>query len=221
MLLSLQGYPIDIIIAVDGRYKDYNAPNKLSSKECRSLFNSFQTPFLLVDAPDEHQNDKRQIYFDLSRDENLDALIVMDSDEFFIPKKTNWALFTKELEEKIVENKFTWRRGYSIPVLLKHKGTEEMPDDYIENLPRLFVTPGNMRYVDDHYTIRNRHTGVMMTYQEPTLLHNIMMGHDHKLRSDKYNKATEDYENNLIKYEDSVRIDRQNSFSKTLQSVSG
>lgn len=219
MLMSCQSYPIDLIIAVDGKYEGYPVENPLSSEECTELFRGFQTPYIYVPYPDVSQNHKRQIYFDLAKNHNLDVIIVMDSDEYFIHERTNWPLFIEDLEQKINNNTHTYRQAYCIPVVLSDKGVQKMPADYTENLPRLFYKPHELRYVDDHYTIRNKKTGVMMTFEGNSTLQHIAMGHDHSLRTKEYNDNTQKYEEELIEYENSVRDKRREDFSNEIHKI--
>jgi hypothetical protein len=107
MLTSLQAYPIDLIIAIDGKYKGHAARRTLSNAECIDLFKSFQTPYTLDISPNTSQIEKRQRYFDLAID--LDCLIVMDSDEYFIQENTVWDLFVEDLVCKIKENSTTYK----------------------------------------------------------------------------------------------------------------
>lgn len=217
--MSCQSYPIDMIIAIDGRYKGYPSKTDVSSEECRQLFRSSQTPYMLIGEPDLSQNDKRQLYFDWCKDQKIDCLIVMDSDEYFIHERTNWPLFIEDLEQKISNNTHTYRQAYCIPVVLSDKGVQKMPADYTENLPRLFYKPHELRYVDDHYTIRNKKTGVMMTFEGNSTLQHIAMGHDHDLRTKEYNANTKKYEEELIEYENSVRDKRKEDFSNEIHKI--
>lgn len=220
MLQSLQSYPIDLIIAVDGRYDIHPSQNLLSDKQTRDLFKGFQTPYKLIDAPNLNQNAKRQIYFDKAAEYGLDIIIVMDTDEYFIHDKTIWSAFLTELEQKIRrENAQTYIQCYCIPTLLIDKGVQRMPDCYTENLPRVFYKPHTLQYVDDHYTIRNKKTGVLMTTQSNQVLSNIMMGHDHKLRTKAYNEYCKQYEDDLIVFENENRTKRRDDFIRTLQST--
>lgn len=219
MLMSCQSYPVDFIIAVDGKYEGYPAKTDLSSKECRDLLKTFQTKTILLDAPNRSQNVKRQVYFDLAERWNLDVIIVMDTDEYFLHEKTNWPLFMEDLEQKIKDNDHTWRHAYCIPVYLKDKGTQQMEQGYYENLPRIFYRPWELRYVDDHYTIRNKTTGVMMTFEGNATISNIAMGHDHDLRTKEYNANTKKYEDELIEYENSVRDKRREDFSNEIYKI--
>lgn len=214
--MSLQSYPVDHIVAVDGKYKGHSGKNPLSDKEVRELFKISQTPFSLYDASNMSEIDKRQIYFDKSSVLKLDCIIVMDSDEFLIPHRTNWPLFMDDLEKKIKDNAHTYRQAYCIPVMLGDKGTQKMPAGYTENLPRLFYKPYDLQYVDDHYTIRNKKNGVSMTFEGNSILKHIMMGHDHSLRNKEYSNARTEYQTNLIKEENVNRQRRQQEFSDNL-----
>lgn len=219
MLLSLQSYPIDQIIAIDGRYEGYPSQTMYSDKACIDLFDATRTPYHLYKVADKSQNIKRQIYFDKAEEWRLDVIIVMDSDEYFIHERTNWPLFIEDLEQKISNNTHTYRQAYCIPVVLSDKGVQKMPADYTENLPRLFYRPWELRYVDDHYTIRNKMTGVMMTFEGNSTVQHIAMGHDHSLRTKEYNDNTKKYEDELIEYENSVRDKRKEEFSNEIYKI--
>jgi len=209
MLMSCESYPIDKIIAVDGRYKGYPAKEEYSDRDVLDLFSTFQTKVELYSYSGD-QNTKRQIYFDNAK--NLDIIIVMDSDEYFLPKQTNWTLFTADLEQKINDNAHTFRQAYCLPVYLMDKGIEKMPAGYYENLPRIFHRPTELQYVDDHFSIRNKKTGVLMSFEGNSVISHIAMGHDHNLRSKRYTSNTKKYEEELVEYENSIRAKRQQEF---------
>lgn len=213
--MSLQGYPIDRIIAIDGKYVGHPAEKEVSDLECRHLFRSFQTPYeLFHEATEKTEIGQRQLYFYYADD--LDVLIVMDSDEYIVHNKTNWPLFIDELEQKIDDHKNTWIQSYCIPIILKNKGMKNMPEGYSENLPRVFVRPSELQYVDNHYMVRNKKTGVLMRYPSETLLHNLTLGHDHDLRSKEYMEQRKIYQERLIEEEKNRMLDRQNDFVRTL-----
>lgn len=219
MLDSCKPYPIDMIIAVDGRYKGYGSKTGISSQKCIDLFKSSKLPYDLIIVKDKDQNEKRQVYMDAAKKHDIDCLIVMDSDEYFINDKTNWDLFIEDLQEKITNNAHTFRQAYTIPVYMTDKGVQRMPEDYFENLPRLFHKPSTLQYVDDHFSIRNKKTGVLTTVQGNTLLNHIAMGHDHSLRSDDYTINTAVYEDNLIIEENAIREQRRDDFIRKIQST--
>jgi hypothetical protein len=186
MLQSLQSYPIDHIIAVDGKYKGHPAKTQLSDKECTDLFKSFQIKYDIIPWQNASQIEKRQVYFELCKEKGIDVIIVMDSDEYVIHKKTNWPLFVEELENKVRYNKDTFVQGYTIPLLINQKG-QRYPPNHLINSARVFHRPWELQYVDNHYTIRNKKTGVNMGYQsDRTVLTQLTIGTDHKLRDKEY-----------------------------------
>jgi hypothetical protein len=213
MLMSCQQYPIDKIIAIDGRYEGYPTKNDHSHKDVLDLFDAFQTRVELFDLV-ANQNSKRQLYFDMAK--NLDIIIVMDSDEYFLPDKTNWPLFVEDLEDKVKANAHTYKQAYCLPVYLLDKGVQKMPEDYYENLPRIFHRPTELQYVDDHFSIRNKKTGVLMSFEGNSIVQHIAMGHDHNLRSKQYNANTKKYEDELVEYENSIRDKRRTDFSNNM-----
>jgi hypothetical protein len=216
MLQSCQSYPIDKIIAVDGKYEGYPDKADLSTKECRDLFKAFQTPYVIVDAPNLPQPQKRQVYFDQAQKHSLDIIIVVDTDEYFLSARTDWPLFIDNLRQQIANHAHTWRQAYCIPTYLTHKGTQKMPDSYVENLPRIFHQPWKLTYVEDHYSIRNKTTGVLMTFEGNPVIEGIALGHDHDLRTKKYNANTKMYEEQLIELENKQRDQKRIEFSDSL-----
>lgn len=192
MLHSLQGYPFDMLIAIDGIYTGHPGRQTYSDKVVIDLFKTIQTPYQLLDMPPMSQIAKRQIYFEMSKVHGLDVIIVMDSDEYIIHNKTNWPLFVEELEQKIRENADTFVQGYTIPLQINQK--RYAPNQVI-NAARVFHKPWELQYVDNHHTIRNKKTGVNMGYQsDRTVLTQLMIGTDHKLRTDKYMAQHDMYE---------------------------
>ena len=184
MLHSLQSYPINDIIAVDGRYKGHAGRNPLSDKVVTDLFKTIQTPNCIHLLPDVSQIEKRQLYFEHSKDRELDVIIVMDSDEFIVHHKTNWSLFIEELEHHINENKDTFIQAYTIPLIINQK---RYTPDYTINSARVFYKPWQLQYVENHHTIRNKRTGINMGYQtHTTKLEHLTIETDHKLRTKDY-----------------------------------
>jgi hypothetical protein len=214
MLMSLKGYPIDRLIAIDGSYEGYPSDEGCSHTACYELISSFQIPHITVRYPRFTEIQKRQMYFEFSKVYGVDVLIVMDSDEYIIHDKTNWVVFVNELKEKIEKHKNTWIQSYCIPVVLKNKGEKQMPEGYTENLPRIFVRPSELAYVDNHYMVRNKKTGVLMRYPSETLISGCFtLGHDHNMRSKEYMDQRKIYQERLIEEERNRMLQRQNNFN--------
>lgn len=233
MIKSIQPYPIDLLIAVDGRYADYPvtkiSKSISSSNDCLDLITNEETnkiPYKIIDSTTKDgslmtQQQKRDVYFDYCKDADITCLIVMDSDEYFLEDKTDWALFMDDLSEKMRDNAHTYKQAYCIPTTLKDKGIEEMPDGYTENLPRLFTKPYELKYVDDHFSIRNKRTGVLMTFEGNSTLQHIALGHDHKLRPKEYTANTKKYEEFLIIQENEQRERKRDDFVREVESTRG
>jgi hypothetical protein len=220
MLTSLQAYPIDLLIAVDGKYAEHPAAQNYSSRECIDLFNSFQTPYRLEPAPSHYsERQKRQMYLDFAGWFKMDVLIIMDSDEYIIHNETDWDMFTLDLSKKLKTNP-TYRQGYSIPVRKGWTRDNKANDGHLtQNLPRLFYNPGSLRYVDDHCSIRNRYTGVLQTFEGNTVCQHIMLGHDHTLRSKKEHEESRQYQEILIEKENAERQRNRDDFIRETQST--
>ena len=63
-LYSLQPYPLDYLIAVDGKFREYPAEGELSDRTCIDLVKSFQRPVKYLATIGLEEMEKRQIYFD-------------------------------------------------------------------------------------------------------------------------------------------------------------
>lgn len=223
MLYSLKPYPIDYIIAVDGKFKDFDKDKgkAVSDIEVIKLLtiaeaNNKHTRVKHITATNRTETEKRQLYFDECAYLDIDILIIIDSDEYIIGPATNWDLFTQDLYYKINSNN-TYRQGYCIPTLMGDTiyGKHSDIDGSVWNLPRLFYKPADLQYVDDHCTIRNRKTGIIQTYEGNTVCQHIVLGHDHNLRTKDYQDKTRAYQTLLIKKEREERSSKQNDYVRS------
>lgn len=87
---------VDTIYAVDGRFKNFDAKNSLSTDGSREYLKTFKN-VKIIDAPDLKEVDKRNIYLDECNEE---FLLRIDSDEWV---EGDWSLFRKELEANVKE----------------------------------------------------------------------------------------------------------------------
>lgn len=214
MLQSLQSYPIDHLIAVDGRYKGHQGKEALSNDETLDLFDTIQTPHIIYQAPNYTQIAKRNMYFELSQDHDLDVLIVMDSDDFIVHDKTNWPLFVEDLESRIHTNEDDPKKSqsYCIPVRGYHiqgdRNSDQVDSDTspVTNILRVFYKPHELEYYDNHYTIRNKHTKLSQYYHSFWItVNHLMLAHDHALRTPEHNKQMSEYEKQEEQYEKAGR----------------
>lgn len=200
-LYSLQPYPLDYLIAVDGRFKEYPTEGEISDQTCIDLVKSFRHPVKYIAAPGLDEMEKRQKYFEECNRYGINVLIVLDSDEYIVPTATNWDLFHLDLLDKI-NNNVSYRQGYHIPTIRRKLDKNEENildvDGDVQNLPKLFYRPGCLEYVENQYTIRDKKTGLIQIYNGNAVCQHIMIGHDHSLRSNKSIDEHLIYQNRLV-----------------------
>jgi hypothetical protein len=204
LLTSLQCCAFDLLIAVDGKYKEW--PNQddppYSDEACYDLLCSFwpQLEVQLLAAEDMTQNQKRQIYMDEAEKHDLDAIIVLDSDEYIICEHTDYQLFKQDLERKITNNQ-TYRKAYCVPCKMWDQWPHPNLDGQLQNIPRVYVHPWTMRYAENHFTIRDKRTGICQTFEGAPICQHIMMANDHKLRELRYQETSTTYSKALLEWE--------------------
>ena len=210
---SLQCCSFDLLIAIDGKYKEWpNAEDPhFSDKDCLDLIHSFQPqlPVHYIGLTDFTQNEKRQAYFDIAAVRSMDALIVLDSDEYIVCEKTNYALFKKDLESKIKRE--TYRQAYCIPCQMWDQWPHPNLGGQIQNIPRLYIAPGSLEYAENHFTVRNKRTGVCQVFDGAPICKYIEMGHDHKLRELRYQELSTEYSKWLYSCESGKKIKAENT----------
>ena len=200
-LYSLRPYPLDYLIAVDGKFRDYPAEGDLSDQQCLDLVMSIKHPVRYIPAIGLEEMEKRQKYFDECDRLGIDVLIVLDSDEYILRVATNWDLFQLDLLDKINTN-VTQAQGYSLPTISRNLDKDEENildvDGDVQNLPKLFYRPGCLEYVNNQHTVRNKNTGVIQRCTGKLLCQHMMIGHDHSLRSNTSIEEHHTYHDRLI-----------------------
>lgn len=200
-LYSLQPYPLDYLIAVDGKFREYPAEGEVSDQQCLDLIKSFQHSVRYLAIIGLEEMEKRQKYFDECSKLGIDVLIVLDSHEYILPTATNWDLFHLDLLDKINTN-VTQAQGYCLPTIRRNLDKNEENildvDGDVQNLPKLFYRPECLEYVGNQHIIRNKRTGVIQRYGRNSVCQHIMVGHDHSLRSNKSIEEHLTYQDRLI-----------------------
>ncbi len=200
-LYSLQSYPLDYLIAIDGKFKEYPAEGQLSDQQCLDLIKSFRHPVRYLATVGLEEMEKRQKYFDECSKLGIDVLITLDSDEYILPTATNWDLFHLDLLHKI-NSSAKEAQGYCLPTIRRNLNKNEENildvDGDVQNLPKLFYRPSCLEYGRNLYTIRDKKTGVILKYNEDSVCHHIMIGHDHSLRSNRSIEEHLTYHGRLI-----------------------
>ena len=185
---------LDKIICVDGRYPGFRSRSDLSNDGSTEVVRGFPNT-LLVDYP-ATQIQKRNRYLQLSKDYELDFLLIMDSDEY-IEEGANWPLFKHACEESVRLDEYDYR-------IYDVRYQNEMPWDLGER-PRVWFKPWQIRYdVKQYRWIIKAKCKDRPVYEGDNgrrLLPGITIKHQRSVRPEARNKAMDDYEDRLMHLE--------------------
>jgi hypothetical protein len=200
---------VDLIIAIDGRFKNFEDDHDLSGDNSRKVVESFPNAVYYC-YPNLTEIDKRNKYLEIAGSKEMDFLLVIDSDEYAVIDINE---FTKNLA-KIKE----YKTGapvdgkikdtpdvYGIKIFEKHfEKLDFIRERYIE---RVFYKPAKLRYhlihcnlVDIDDPIRN-----FTTRKYTSEIHGITLYNDDDLRSNHYLRRSIQYQSNLLESETSAR----------------
>ena len=199
---------VDLIIAIDGRFRDFEEFYDISVDGSKEVVESFSNAKYYC-FPNLTEIEKRNKYLEIAHAYGLDFLIVIDSDEY---ARFDGNTFTKNLEKIILQKKYSEFGLDSAPEVYGIKMYDqqfERQDITVERYnERLFYKPGCLRYssihsnlIDIHDTSRNFTTAKYTSEIEGITLYN-----DDKLRTTDYILKSRRYQHYLF---GSERIDRK------------
>jgi hypothetical protein len=207
-LRSIQAY-IDLIIAIDGRFKQFEDDHDLSMDNSRKVVESFPNAVYYC-YPNLTEIDKRNKYLEIAGSRGIDFLLVIDSDEYAI-------IDTKEFSENLAKIK-DYKKNlnvdgriedipevYGIKIFEKHfEKSDYIRERYIE---RVFYKPAKLRYqfihcnmVDVDNPSRN-----FTTRKYTSEINGISLYNDDDLRSNHYLQESIRYQRNLLENEIEAR----------------
>jgi hypothetical protein len=225
LLKSIPNKTFDYFIAIDGIFKYTKEQNptlpNLSTDGSRQLLLSDEIGLTRITNVLSYYTDlpnleyyKRNKYLEICEEMDIDVLIIVDSDEFFIfPEGTKPEIafnrFKQNLEQKI--EKHGDHNVFGIHTLNIH-------DDKLNSYkPRIWYKPGEMRYIyGSHYhyanVIREKESidnfklnGVCYCQHCPDVIKGVVLAHDHSLRSPTQTKIHDDYVEYLKRFEGLVQ----------------
>lgn len=207
-LSSIQSY-VDLIIAIDGKFKHFEDDHDLSIDNSRKIVESF--PNVTYHCyPNLTEIDKRNKYLEIAGSKEVDFLLVIDSDEYAVIDINE---FSKNLA-KIKEYKTNAHVNdttkdtpdvYGIKIFEKHfEKPDYIRERYIE---RIFYKPAKLRYhlihcnlVDVDDPSRN-----FTTRKYSSEINGITLYNDDDLRSNHYLQRSIQYQSNLLENELTAR----------------
>ena len=180
---------VDIIIAIDGRFDNFPEAELLSSHEVREYLRSIEN-VILVDYPGSEVA-KRQKYCDLCRQNGIDYLLIIDSDEYIL-EQSDWPKFLANLPNDESRNIYGIRFAYAAPV---HMDTTPYP--------RLWHFPYEIQYIK-HNLWQTARQGQVSSTSDHQLIDGIIMAGDDNLHTPEYIDHGRDYQRHLIRQENPV-----------------
>jgi hypothetical protein len=207
-LSSIQSY-VDLIIAIDGKFKYFEDDHDISIDNSREVVESFPTANYYC-YPNLTEIDKRNKYLEIAGNKGVDFLLVIDSDEYAVIDMNefinNLAKIKNYKTSAIGNDKLTDTPDvYGIKILEKHfENPDFIRERYIE---RIFYKPSKLRYqfihcnlVDIDHLSRN-----FTTRKYTSEISGITLYNDDDLRSNHYLQKSIQYQRDLLESEINAR----------------
>ena len=195
---------VDTIYAIDGRFKDFNAPNPLSTDGSREYLQTFDN-VVLIDAPDLSEVAKRNIYMKACKEE---FLLWVDSDHWI---EGDWDSFRKEIDKKV--NK---KNGYGYWFL-----TEDLTRTTIHYQCWGFYLPNNIqyRYRHDWYEAEGKRILPKSHNNKYTKLKSLKVFNDHSKRLPKRELLGKEWytQSRIKELENTKNLTNKTNFSEKLK----
>lgn len=205
---------VDFIFAVDGRYKNFNAPDALSTDGSRAVVQEYPNA-LLVDAPDMMEFEKRDFYMRLCESTDVDVLLIIDSDEFVDNRLTSWDDFRAVLPGLIAGAAETWPGDTAVEIGNRHifkvayQDSLHFASKKLMYWPRVVYKPSELQYYKKHYEFIFKPTGLHLKFPAShgrRIAPGLMLGSDYTLRSEEYLDSREDYQEWLVTHEEGMDL---------------
>jgi len=207
-LRSIQTY-VDLIIAIDGRFKHFEDDHDFSINNSRKVVESFPNATYYC-YPNLTEIDKRNKYLEITGSKNIDFLLVIDSDEYAVIDMNEFSDNLTRIKQYKTSSYIDRKTKdtpdvYGIKIFEKHI---EKPDFIRERyIERIFYKPAKLRYqlihcnmVDVDNPSRN-----FTTRKYTSEINGITLYNDDDLRSNHYLERSIQYQKNLLEGEIDAR----------------
>jgi hypothetical protein len=191
-LLSIAPF-VKYIFCIDGRFIGFNYPSKLSVDGSRELIKGFDNA-MLIDAPDLKEINKRQIYLNMTKEHDIDLLLVLDSDEYIeLDPGMTWTKFEEFCRfEYENNNKITTQFGIKV----ENANTPGL--NQFDFRPRIFANPYDIKHVDHRTFVtksENKPVGISCN------IAGVRLRHNYSQRYETYNELKLQYQKQLTESE--------------------
>lgn len=212
---------VDLSIVIDGKFPQYPDKSDLSQDGMREIALSYDNT-LLIDFP-APEYDKRSKYLDVCEEQNVDYLLILDTDEY-AETGADWKAFRKNMVQAA---EVKHQKMYNVFAVLMEinsaeyrKTLEDKPyllwqKDTVTNIeygyyPRLWYKPEQMMYAKGcHYMFKNKDPKNRLHFQETNAAMEIVEGvrflHRNAHRSEDQLNARKSYQLDfLVPYEQKI-----------------
>ncbi|WP_134485322.1 hypothetical protein [Candidatus Nitrosocosmicus franklandus] len=177
---------VDLIIAIDGRFKEFEECYDVSRDGSKEVVESYSNARYYC-FPNLTEIEKRNKYLELANSYGLDFLLVLDSDEYV---KIDYPLFRSNLEAIFFKNECLGKSSSPEVYAVKMYDRQfEKPHNVIErHNERLLYKPGCLRYSSIHSNLVdiNDASRNFTTAKYTAEIEGITLYNDDSLRSTEY-----------------------------------
>ena len=200
---------VDLIIAIDGKFKHFEDDHDLSIDNSRKVVESFPNAIYCC-YPNLSEIDKRNKYLEIAGTQGIDFLLVIDSDEYAVIDINEFSKNLAKIKEyktgipvngKIKDTPDV----YGIKIFEKHfEKPEFIRERHIE---RIFYKPAKLRYHMIHCNLVDVDdpTRNFTTRKYTSEINGIILYNDDDLRSHHYLQRSIQYLSNLLQSEIGAR----------------
>lgn len=187
---------VDKIFAIDGRFEYFESDKDYSDPEVVEYLESFDNVILDKFVGMEH--DKRNRYVKLAGENNADALLIIDSDDYVL--EADWDLFYKSAEERIKQ----YPNENFLGVDFRYTPEGYQPIQFTP-YPRLWARPNECEYYKAHCIFRGKNGGPVRSSARVPKIEGIKFASGDDYRSQEYLTKISKYQGKMIDYEIPIR----------------
>jgi hypothetical protein len=203
-LHSIQSY-VDLIIAIDGKFKYFDDDHDTSIDNSRKVVESFSNAVYYC-YPNLTEIDKRNKYLEIAGIKEIDFLLVIDSDEYAVIDRDEFSKYLTQIKEyktgALLDDKMKDTPDvYGIKIFEKHF---EKPDFIRERyIERILYKPSKLRYQFIHCNLVdvNNLSRNFTTRKYTSEINGITLYNDDDLRSSHYLQRSVHYQRDLLENE--------------------
>lgn len=194
---------VDSVIAIDGRFRDFEEIYDISTDGSKEVVETFANANY-YSFPNLTEIEKRNKYLESAQAQNLDFLVVIDSDEYAVVDES---VFNNNLQTIISQKQYTGRYSDPVPEVYGLKMYDEQYEKQnfiVERYnERLLYKPGNLRYDCIHSNLIDicNNDRNFTTAKYTSIVDGITLYNDDTLRTPEYIRKSIQYQNLLFSSE--------------------